>query len=184
MAFLAAGFVATKGPDRLHEMLTLYDRVCLHDFPNDAAIERGMAASKARPLSSDEVRVTLQNDSGRGWEIASTNGAGLLVILESPPYHACSVRSATGVSSDVGDYRRLAASYEAGQGGGFESIGDQSASMGDVAIHAFGEQRKRADGTTESLFAIEQHFTGTGLPPTNTITSGFRLVHHITSASD
>src|SRR5690349_7506136 len=76
---------------QLVEMLAVYDEACLRDFPDDAAVQRMMAARNATALSRDELRGYLRDDPGTGWRVNGAT-AQFVVTIEAPPYHACGVR--------------------------------------------------------------------------------------------
>ena len=156
LAMLAgAGAAPTEADERASKMAALYDEVCLKSFPNDAAVDAAMDARGARKLPQDEVKVTFGDDPGRAWEIKDGSAT---VWLELPPYHACSVRWNSPDIPDFGAYRAIADRYEA-QLGGYSAVGPWDSDVGDIHIHAVGEQRKRPDGGYESLFIFEQHIT-------------------------
>ncbi|MES1202570.1 MAG: hypothetical protein ABUS57_14100, partial [Pseudomonadota bacterium] len=58
----------SAAPDaQLAEMLSLYEEICLRNFPDDAAVETAMSARHATTLSPREVRIYLHDDPGEGW---------------------------------------------------------------------------------------------------------------------
>lgn len=140
---------------RLTEMTAIYEQVCLKAFPDDKAVEALMAKRNARPLTSEEVKVTMRNDPARGWELP---GDGATVWLEFPPFHACSVRWNTPQIGDLHGYGAVAERYESATGG-FRPIDPYDADQGDIHVHAVGEQRILPDRTSESLFIFDQHIT-------------------------
>jgi hypothetical protein len=64
-----AGAPAAPSDDAIARMVALYDEVCLKTFPIDTEMDALMARKGARPLTADEVKVTLGSDPGRGWLI-------------------------------------------------------------------------------------------------------------------
>lgn len=139
---------------QLAEMVALYDRVCLHAFPNEAAAARAVARYRATPLSPADVRRFLHDDPGIGWQIEGRTGRFHLTIEQSPPYHACAVRTMTAAGfSDLSPYRSVTARYE--RGGRFEEITPIDRVVGDLRIVGGGDRRIDPDGSSESLlFAI------------------------------
>ena len=94
-AALLAGMVQQGASDPADGMVrritALYDEACLQAFPNDDQIDALMARKGATPLTPDEVKVTLRDDPGRGWRLKDGE-RNVLIFLETPPFHACSVR--------------------------------------------------------------------------------------------
>lgn len=101
---------------QLSEMVALYDRVCLHAFPDDDALTREMVARHATAMSPAQVAIYLHDDPGTGWTVNGRSGV-YRVTLEAPPFHACGVRTMTRAGfPDLGPYRRLVSAYEAAHG--------------------------------------------------------------------
>ena len=146
---------ATIVPDpRMAGMAALYDEVCLHGFPDDDAVDKLMATKGATALRPDEVRVTLVDDPGRGWRIADPGG-DILVILELPPYHACSVRwSGPAGAPDWAPYRVAIAPYLATRTG-WLTLPPTEMDRGDVHISATMTGRMSAEGS-EALMIFDQ----------------------------
>ena len=176
---LAATAASSEIVQRQSRMKTLYDEVCIKAFPNDEAVDALMVAKGATRLTTDEVKVTLNDDPGRGWEIKDGN-ISALVILELPPYHACSVRWPMPEYPDVSEYRAIADKYQAAKGG-FEPIAPYDADYDDIHVHAVGEQRTLADGGTESLFIFDQYITDPKRRTAGETGIMFRFVHQFTS---
>jgi hypothetical protein len=150
----AAAANAESADDKLARMAALYDEVCLKAFPDDEAVAALMVAQDAKELTPQQVRVTMNDDPARGWQFPD----GSTVWLEFPPFHACSVRWNTSEIGDLRPYRALAKNYE-DAAGGFTPIAPYDADVGDIHIHAVGEQRPLPDRRTESLFIFDQHIT-------------------------
>jgi hypothetical protein len=133
---------------QLAELIDIYDSACLRAFPNDRAVAEAMTARGATPMSDAEVRGILRDDPGRGWIIAGRT-ARFRLILETPPYHACGVRTMTAVGfPDMAPYRGLAERFETG--GGWQRFGPQSMEVDNTHSVGAGEQRE-VRGSTESL---------------------------------
>jgi len=147
---------ASAANQQLSQMTALYEQVCLKAFPDDKAVQAVMMERNARPLTSDEVKITMGNDPARGWELAQYDGAS--VWLEFPPFHACSVRWHTPQIGDLHAYGSVAEKYESAKGG-FHPIEAYDADQGDIHVHAVGEQRILPDRSSESLFIFDQHIT-------------------------
>jgi len=152
---LLADTNATDFDQRLTRMATLYEQVCLKTFPDDKAVAALMTARNARELTPGEVKVTMNNDPARGWEL---NDGGATLWIEFPPYHACSVRWNAPRIGDLSAYRAIADKYESATGGYFP-IQPYDGDTGDIHIHATGEQRKLPTKGAESLFIFDQHIT-------------------------
>lgn len=152
---LVSGTSASEADQRLSDMATLYEQVCLKAFPDDMAVENLMKAQDARELSPDQVKVTMGNDPARAWEL---KGGGATVWIEFPPFHACSVRWNTSQIGDLGAYRRTADTYERGLAG-FRPMAPIDGDQGAIHIHAIGDQRVMQDQGAESLMVIDQHIS-------------------------
>ena len=152
---LLADISSAEADQRLSRMTVLYEQVCLKAFPDDKAVEALMAAQNARPLTQDEVKITMRDDPARGWELKDGSAS---VWLELPPFHACSVRWNTSEIGDLHEYRAVVEKYKRIQEG-FHPIEPFDGDQGDIHIHGVGEQRILPDQTAESLFVIDQHIT-------------------------
>ncbi|HEX4739609.1 MAG TPA: hypothetical protein VH331_18835 [Allosphingosinicella sp.] len=141
---------------RMSRMTALYEQVCLKAFPDDKAVEALMSAQHARPLTAEEVKITMRDDPAEGW--ALTEDGNPSVWIELPPFHACSVRWNMPELGNLGQYQAVAAKYEAGLGG-FHPIDPLDADDGAIHIHAVGERRALSGGAAETLFIIDQHIT-------------------------
>lgn len=134
----------------LAEMLALYDEICLHAFPDDGAVARDLAARGAIPLSDAELRVFLHDDPGRGWRLRGRTARFDITIEQSPPYHACAVRTMTAAGfPSLQSYQDLADRFEAGRG--YAPINLFERDVGEVHVAGGGEAHHNADGSSESL---------------------------------
>lgn len=143
---------------RLARMAALYGEVCLRDFPDDDVLDAAVTAKGARRLTEAEARITLVDDPGRGWALDDT-GRTVLVFLELPPFHACSVRFP--IASDqpgIEPYQAVIAPFLAANPG-FEPIGPYDTDRGDIHIRAIGAGRRLPDGRTETLLLYDQSIT-------------------------
>jgi hypothetical protein len=158
--FLFVPAIALAEPNaadrQMSQMTALYEQVCLKVFPDDKAVEALMTERNARPLSQDEVKITMGDDPARGWELAEDQGAS--VWLELPPFHACSVRWNAPQIADLHGYGSVAERYESSKGG-FHPIEPFDADHGVIHVHAVGEQRILPDQSSESLFVFDQHIS-------------------------
>lgn len=164
LMLLLAQPLPASGPSpaeaRMARMTAIYDEVCLQAFPDDARLDAAMRRHGATPLTPEQVRITLNDDPGRGWHLAGEDGDSL-VFLELPPYHACSVRwPTTDPVPDTSGYRRVADAFEASRPG-FATMPPFDRPVGNIQVHAVGEQRQAAGGGGESLFVIAQRVAGT-----------------------
>ena len=70
MILLSLLLATTPAPDlaaaRLARAVDLYEAACLKTFPDDAAIDALMTQRGAKPLTAEQVKVTLRDDPGRG----------------------------------------------------------------------------------------------------------------------
>jgi hypothetical protein len=156
LLLMLTGAAQTDAEQRLSRMTALYDQVCLRAFPNDDAIAALMAERHATSLTSEEVKTTLGDDPGHGWRVEGGEADGLLII-EDPPYHACSLRWPMPADFDLHEYRAVADTFERGKA--FAPVVPYDADIGDIHAHSVGEQRRLPDGGFESLFVIDQHIT-------------------------
>jgi len=162
------------GDLKLSRMTALYQDVCLKAFPNDKAVEAIMLAQKARPLTADEVKVTMREDPARAWELQDGSAT---VWIEFPPFHACSVRWNAPEVGDLSQYRTIADEYERKTGGFTTAVTPYDADLDGIHIHAVGEQRALGEGGTESLFIFDQHLTDPKRRPAGETGVVLRFVH-------
>ena len=160
---------------RQSRMTDLYEQACLKAFPDEHLIEVLMTERKAVPLTAEEVKVTLGEDPGRGWQIKDGNISALL-ILEYPPYNACSLRWPMPGYPDIQAYRAIADRYEVKKGG-FGPMKPYDTDIAGIHVHAVGEQRNLAGGGTESLFVFDQHITDPQRRAAGETGIMFRFVH-------
>ncbi|WP_425230161.1 NMCC_0638 family (lipo)protein [Sphingomonas sp.] len=180
---LAAQTVAAPPPapgaavtdPRLTRMAALYEELCLKAFPDDAAVDRLMAARGATALTPEQVRVTLVDDPGRGWRVADAGGP-VLVILELPPYHACSVRwDAPAGTPDWSAYRAVSDPYLAGHDG-WTTLPPMEMDRGDIHISGVTTARMTAAGS-DALIVVDQTPSDPAKRGTGTVDR--RLVHQM-----
>jgi len=132
------------------EMIALYDEICLRAFPDDSAAAAAAARHDATPLSQSEVRRFLHDDPGFGWQLRGRTGRFDVTIEQSPPYHACAVRTMTANGfADLGPYQSLATVYERGRG--FQRITPLDREIRDLHVIGGGEQRVGPGNSSESL---------------------------------
>ena len=158
MILLSLLLATTPAPDlaaaRLARAVDLYEAACLKTFPDDAAIDGLMTQRGAKPLTAEQVKVTLRDDPGRGWQIGD-GAERMLVFLELPPFHACSVRfDMPNTGYDLSGYEAAATRFTADHEG-FSAMPPFDQRVGTMRIHAEGRQRVTAD-RGESLFVIAQ----------------------------
>jgi hypothetical protein len=152
---LLAEISTAEADQRLARMTALYEQVCLKTFPDDKAVAALMAARNARELTPAEVKVTMNDDPARGWDL---NDGGATLWIELPPYHTCSVRWNTPRIGDLSAYRAIADKYESTTSG-YTPIPPFDRDAGDIHVHAIGEQRILPNKGAESLFIFDQHIT-------------------------
>ena len=188
MLFQAAPAVAAATPapaaadPAFDRLVALYDEVCLQAFPIDGGVDRLMATKGAVALTPDQVKVTLVDDPGRGWRIKD-GSREVLVFLELPPFHACSVRRffPAGIPA-LPAYRAVAERFETDHPG-FAPVAPYDVDRGEIHVHAVVEQRALAAGEQESLFVYEQHITDPVKRATGQTAVNLRFVHQIHTGS-
>lgn len=179
---VAAAVAAANSADaaRLERMVALYDELCLDAFPDDDTVDALMAAKGATPLTPEEVRVTFNDDPGRGW-LLDDGDIKIQIMIEMPPYHACSVRWMTDDGFvDLSDYEAVTDRFKASR----PAFSEPEPQEGDVAgfhIAAITESRPLPDGGTEALLAIEQRVTDTQRRANGETRVSVRFVHQIIS---
>ncbi|WP_419807283.1 NMCC_0638 family (lipo)protein [Sphingomonas sp.] len=163
---------------RLPRMAALYEEVCLKAFPNDGAIDRAMTRKGVTPLTPEQVRVTMNDDPARGWSF-DDDGKTVLVFLELPPYHACSVRwPAAAGTPDLAPYRAVADPYMA-TATGWITMPPTNMDRGDIHISAGGAQRMVPSGGSEALYIIDQTITDPARRAAGETGIDRRLVHQL-----
>ena len=163
-------------------MVALYDEVCLQTFPIDGGVDKLMAAKGATALTPEQVKVTLVDDPGRGWKLEDGDRT-LYVVLELPPFHACSVRRFfPDAIPDLDAYRVVADRFEADHPS-FSPITPYNADRGDLHVHAVGEQRRLAGGSEDSLFVFDQHVIDPAKRAAGQTAINLRFVHQIHTGS-
>lgn len=173
---------AAPAPDPiLQRMLALYDTVCLQAFPNDKAVDGLMTKTATRALTLEEIKVTLRDDPGRGW-IVDDGDEHMQVMLELPPYHACSVRRMTASGfADLGAYEALSARFRSNHPG-FAPTPPYEADVGDLHVHATGMLRPLAKGQAETLYVFDQHIKDPERRAKGESKINMRFVHQIVDA--
>ena len=181
MLLVIAALAATQPtvPDRtLARMVALYDEVCLQTFPIDAEVDALMARKGATPLTPEQVRITLVNDPGRGWMLTDGDRE-VLIFVEMPPYHACSVRRFTPAGfADLGAYRAVVDPYEASHPD-FAPVQPYDTDRGNLHIHAIGEKRPLPTGGAETLYVFDQHINDPTKRAAGQTAVNVRFVHQI-----
>ena len=183
----AATVVASPSPDpAIARMAALYDAVCLQAFPIDGAVDslmasRAMVESGATPLTPEQVKVTLVDNPGRGWRVKDGD-RDMLVFLELPPFHACSVRRFLPTGRiDLGAYRPVADRFEADHPA-FAPLEPHEVDRGELHEHGYGESRELSGGGAESLFVIDQHVIEPAKRAAGEAEVNLRFVHQIYAA--
>lgn len=165
----------------LARLVALYDEVCIQSFPIDGAIDKLMVDKHAIALTPEQVKVTLVDDPGRGW-IVKDGLRDTIVMLELPPYHACSVRRfVSNPLAEVSPYRFVVDRFEAGHPG-FVAAPPRDRDHGNIHLHALLDGRVLPGGTVESLMFIEQTTTDPMKPAAGVESIEYRFVHQIRSA--
>jgi hypothetical protein len=135
------------------ELIALYDEICLRAFPDDGAAAAAAARHDASPLSQSDIRRFLHDDPGIGWQLRGRTGRFDVTIEQSPPYHACAVRTMTANGfADMGPYQTLASSYERGRD--FERIPTQDFDADGFHVTGGGERLVGSGQNAESLLMM------------------------------
>ena len=173
-----AQVAANPGPPTVAAMVSLYDEVCLRTFPDDAAVDRAMAKHKAIALTPEQVKVTLHDDPGRGW-VVKGKGQPVMVMLELPPFHACSVRALAGDGPhDLTALKTVTEAYKRTHPG-FTAEPVFEGERGGIRIRAENEVRRLPDGTADSLMVIDQRVTDPAQLGPGQTAAPLRFVHQL-----
>lgn len=135
--------------------MALFGDLCLRTFPDDAALDAAMERLDARPLTVEEVRRTFNDDPGRGW-VLQDEGRTVQIMLELPPYHACSVRRGTDTGLDGSEQWSSMVAAFAGQHGQMTTDAPYELVRDGIKINARVDFRPLPGGGRESLMAVEQ----------------------------
>ena len=164
-------------------MAALYAEVCLNTFPIDAELDALMVRKGATPLAADELKISLGNDPGRGWTVPDGDQT-FTVMLELPPYHACSVRASRPTSGtlDLAPYRAVIAPFVTSHRG-FASQPALDANRGGVHIHAEVQQRSLPAGGGETLIVVDQQVVDAAQLAPGTTATPLRFVHQIATGN-
>lgn len=167
-----------QGATDLTDMVALYAEICLATFPIDDQVDVLMARKGAKPLTADEVKITLRDDPGRAWAVEA-GGRSYSVFLELPPFHACSVRANVGGGPlDLASYRAAADTFKRAHRG-FTPQPPMDVGQGDIHIHADSEYRQLPGGAGEQLMVIDQHITNPERRAKGETGAVLRFVHQI-----
>ena len=180
LLFAAALTAATTTvPDPVQaRMAALYNEICLQTFPIDAQVDALMQRKGATPLTSEEVKVTLVDDPGRGWRVKDGD-RDILVFIEMPPYHACTVRRfTTNGFTDLSAYRAVVDPYEASHPA-FVPAKPYDVDRGEIHVHAIGEARPLPTGGAETFYIYDQHITDPARRANDDTAVNVRFVHQI-----
>lgn len=184
MPLIAAALLAqaapAAAPDPVARMVALYDALCLKTFPDDVTLAEAMAARNATPLTVEQTRVTLHDDPGRGWFVRDGD-LRAMVILELPPYHACSVRALVGEGPhDLSALTAATGAYEAAHTG-FVPDAPFDGARGGIHIHVESKARPLPDGSTDTLMIVEQQVLDPKQLGPGETAAPLRFVHQIRS---
>ena len=153
---VATPVTAANAPDpAVARLMALFDDLCLQTFPDDAALDAAMERMEARPLTAEEVRRTFNDDPGRGW-VLQDEGRSVQIMLELPPYHACSVRRGTSAGLDNAEPWRAMVDAFAGQHGQMTPDTPYEQVRDGIKISARVDFRPLPGGGRESLMVFEQ----------------------------
>lgn len=164
----------------MDRMAALYDEICLQTFPIDTQLDALMARKGAQPMTPEQVKVTLRDDPGRGWWLTD-NGKTYTVMLELPPYHACSVRTNLPAGTlDLSAYDAVAKRFTATHAG-FARQPPMDADQGDLHLHADSEYRTLPGGGGEHLMVIDQQINDPKRRAAGETGHVLRFVHQLTT---
>lgn len=166
------------GPVDVARMAALYDEACLQTFPIDGQLDALMAKKGATPMPADQVRVSLKEDPGRGWRLRDADQT-FVVLLELPPYHACSVRASQDSTApiDLAPYRAVVDRFVATHRG-FAAQPPMDITRGGIRVHGEMQFRPLPNGA-ENLLVIDQQIVDPKLLEPGTTSTPLRFVHQI-----
>ena len=174
---------AAPAPVDVARMAALYDEACLQTFPIDGQLDALMMKKGATPMPADQVRISLKEDPGRGWRVRDGDQT-FVVLLELPPYHACSVRASqnsTGSSVDLAPYRAVVDRFVATHRD-FAAQPPMDMTRGGIRIHGEMQSRPLPNGA-ENLLVINQQIVDPKLLEPGTTSTPLRFVHQIVTKS-
>lgn len=163
----------------LTAMVALYDEICLRTFPIDEQVDALMAKKGAKPLSPADLRISLGADPGRGWTVEAGDQT-FTVLLELPPYRACSVRASKSLAGtiDLAPYRAVVAPFKASHRG-FVTQPAMDADRGGIRMHAEYDARSLPGSGGEVLMVIDQSISDPAKLAAGTTATPLRFVHQI-----
>lgn len=178
LILIAALLAETPTTDPVARMAALYDEVCLQTFPIDEQVDALMARKGATPLTPAEVKTTLRDDPGRGWVI-DDGDRKIQIMLELPPYHACSVRRGIGgAKPDMASYQAVADRFKATRRG-FALGATYDRDIDAISVHIVSDQRALSAGIVETLMVVDQHVTDPAKRAEGQTGVELRFVHQI-----
>lgn len=135
--------------------MRMFDMICGRIFPDDARVAAGMARIPGtRPLTPEELRTYLKDDPGRGW-IMPAGTSRIVVTIEAPPIHSCTVRiTNTDGVIDGGKWQQLLTAAQARSGGGFVTLPTQTFETGGIRSQVSGVQKQGPGGAAEAIYLI------------------------------
>lgn len=184
MSIMLAALLLQAAPPAadLQRMAALYDEICLQTFPIDGQLDALMAKKGAQPMTPEQVKVTLRDDPGRGWWLTD-NGRTYAVMLELPPFHACSVRTKLPAGSlDLSAYKVVAKRFTTTHAG-FTTQPPMDADQGDLRLHGDSEYRTLPGGGGEHLMVIDQHVHDPQRRAAGETGQSLRFVHQLTTGN-
>ncbi len=81
------------------EMIDIFAAVCLHKFPDDAAVRQFAVDKQLAVMPENVVHQLLGTDPGQGW-LQDTEHGRYLLTIEMPPYHTCAIRKSDTAAPD------------------------------------------------------------------------------------
>jgi len=137
----------------LVEMTELFGKVCVDQFPDDAAVAKEMTARGGAPMTPSDIAVLLHADQGVGWKLVGKTTT-YYVTVEAAPWHACAVRAATNAGfTDMAPFEALRARLESGWSN-VQHIPEVSGIQGPLQVNATADTWQMLDGKGETLMVF------------------------------
>ena len=92
----------------ISELVGTFLGLCLNVFPDDEAVAAKVETEGHAPLSDQQLRLFLHDDPGRGW-LVRRGDMTLVLTVELPPFHSCTVRGMLPTEPDIAMSAALAA---------------------------------------------------------------------------
>jgi len=175
---------AQPAPDLPADFLALFSDLCLNKFPDDAALGVAAEEKHGSAMTPAQVRGYLHDDPGNGWTFKdSGTGADYVVLVEQPPFHACSVRHVSPVLYSPKAYMDAVEAYVGARGNSLAPGTPQRVALGGGA-EAIGATYPELDAdrkpTGEAFITVIEYYpTGLANDPQHKPLLEMRFVRQI-----